>query len=257
MAKYIKHPRQKGKYMCPICDYGHAVGKSRQAVTNHYNKVHAGVKAEETVDISSSSFPSSEFSAQESKESTPPLPQEDDIDDSTPNWLEFDVQESEAEIEHESLPPIANTVLKSWYSSGGMPKTQENLKQFYAQQAKMMRWFFNGIIDPLVSWYGKSVTSKPSFEIKRTPQEWELFEGISQQWLEYRQIVLPVTPDIMMAGCIGSFYVPQMWKIQKQKDRSKSFSPLAIWRRWRKRKNLKAEAKRNPLNVNKDESPYA
>ena len=95
------------------------------------------------------------------------------------------------------------------------------------------------------------------YEIKRTPQVWALFEGISEQWLEYRQIVLPVTPDIMMAGCIGSFYVPQIYNIQRNRDKTKSFSPLSVWRRWRMKRKLRKEAKRNPLNTNEDGSPYA
>mgnify|MGYP003149386926 CR=1 FL=1 len=267
MAKYVKHPRQKGKYMCPVCDYGHAVGKSRQAVTNHYNKCHLEGDDE---DISSISFPASSSkedgletsTISHSVESEPssPSPSNQEIennDDSEPSWLNFDTSESFESASHESLPPVANTVLNHWKNSGGIPRTKENLKQFYQQQAKMMRWFFNGLVDPLVSWYGKSLTSNEKFEIKRTESEWELFEGISEQWLEYRQIVLPVTPDVMMAGCIGSFYVPQIYKIQKNKDKSKSFSPLSVFRRWRLRRKLKREVKRNPLNSNEDGSPYA
>ena len=121
----------------------------------------------------------------------------------------------------------------------------------------MMRWFFNGVVDPLFSWYGKAVTSNEKFEITRNAQEWELFEGISQQWLEYRQIVLPVTPDVMMAGCVGSFYVPQVWNIHKNRDKSKTFGFRGMYQRWKLKRKLKREARRNPLNENKDEAPYA
>tara|TARA_R100000963_G_C4642081_1_gene105698 strand:+ start:1664 stop:2437 length:774 start_codon:yes stop_codon:yes gene_type:complete len=257
MAKYEKHPRQKGKYQCTVCDYGHSVGKSRQAVTNHYNKVHKEGDSS-TINISSSSdideSKESKINSFPISETPPPLEEQEGQE---PAWLNFETTDSSEEVSHESLPLVANTVLSHWNKSGGFPQTKENLAQFYQQQAKMMRWFFNGIVDPFVSWYGKSITSNAKFEIKRNESEWQLFEGISQQWLEYRQIVLPVTPDIMMAGCIGSFYVPQIYKIQKNKDKSKSFSPLSIFRRWRLRKKMKAEIKRNPLNENRDETPHA
>ena len=264
MAKYLKHPRQKGKYMCPVCDYGHAVGKSRQAVTNHYNKVH--LEGDSVGNDTDTSFPPIESKEEEihnssiSSESSSPSPSIQEIennDDNEPSWLNFETDFSEEKVSHESLHHVANTVLNHWRNSGGFPKTKENLKQFYQQQAKMMRWFFNGIVDPLVSWYGKSITSNEKFEIRRSESEWELFEGISEQWLEYRQIVLPVTPDIMMAGCIGSFYVPQIYNIQRNRDKTKSFSPLSVWRRWRMKRKLRKEAKRNPLNTNEDGSPYA
>ena len=248
MPKYIPHPRQKGKYMCPVCDYGHAVGKSRQAVTNHYNKTHMGGDSK---DIESKQVEKNVHSSKISSDSTEPPAisiDSEDNNDEKPSWLNFDTTPNDEKFEHESLPSIATTVLSQWNKTGGMPRTKENLEMFYKQQAKIMRWFFNGVIDPLVSWYGKSLTSNDKFNISRSPQEWELFEGISQQWLEYRQIVLPVTPDVMMGACIGSFYVPQIYKIQKNRDKSKSFSPLGIYRRWRLKKRMKAEARRNPLN---------
>tara|TARA_R110000824_G_scaffold23169_3_gene83527 strand:+ start:1170 stop:1967 length:798 start_codon:yes stop_codon:yes gene_type:complete len=265
MAKYIKHSRQKNKFQCPSCEYGSSVGKSRQAVTNHFNKTHKDIgKSNSIGDISEEVLISSSFQSSEEKGSDvvgtnaepSPIETEDDLQ---PDWLNFSFNEEEGStpMEHESLPPIATSVLSHWHQSGGIPQTQENLRAFYKQQARMMRWFFNGVLDPLVSWYGKSVTSNEKFEIKRTSQEWELFEGISEQWLEYRQIILPVTPDIMMAGCIGSFYVPQVWNITKNRDKSKSFGFRGMYKRWKLKRRLKAEAKRNPLNVNEEVEPYA
>lgn len=264
MAKYIKHPRQKGKYMCPVCEYGSNVGKSRQAVTNHFNKTHKDITVSDSIgDISEDNLISS-FQPSEEKDESEDMGIKSDsapieTDDTAPDWLNFSFENEETSqpLEHESLPPIATSVLSHWHNSGGIPQTQENLRAFYKQQARMMRWFFNGVLDPLVSWYGKSVTSNEKFEIKRSAQEWELFEGISEQWLEYRQIILPVTPDIMMAGCIGSFYVPQVWNITKNRDKSKSFGFRGMYKRWKLKRRLKAEAKRNPLNDNKDELPYA
>lgn len=265
MAKYEKHPRQKGKYQCPVCDYGHAVGKSRQAVTAHYNKHHADLISQsagengENDSVSSNVIPDASISdtLSTSEVNSPVDPELND--DTKPNWLNFSL-EGEEEVDsnyNESLPPIATSVLSHWYQSGGFPQTQEGLQAFYKQQARMMRWFFNGVVDPLFSWYGKAVTSNEKFEITRNAQEWELFEGISQQWLEYRQIVLPVTPDVMMAGCVGSFYVPQVWNIHKNRDKSKTFGFRGMYQRWKLKRKLKREARRNPLNENKDEAPYA
>ena len=46
MAKYEKHPTNEDKYQCPKCDYGSEVGKSRQAVSAHFNKEHQEKKVE-------------------------------------------------------------------------------------------------------------------------------------------------------------------------------------------------------------------
>ena len=89
MAKYLKHARQKNKYKCSVCDYGESVGKSRQAVTNHYNKSHKEGDSEH----SSSSFTESlgEIKNPTSIEEEPKIKIEDN-DDSKPDWLNFETE---------------------------------------------------------------------------------------------------------------------------------------------------------------------
>jgi hypothetical protein len=234
MAKYEKHDTDEGKYQCPVCQYGHGVGngKSRQSVSRHYNALHA--------------------------EETPPAPttpktktdapkrvdvKEDENDDSTPSapeWLTFDMGEEEGEEPSTvSISPTAASVLKGMAAGADPPSSPKALKDFYEQQGKMMRWVFAGAIDPIVSWYGKSITTNPEFKIKRSRADWELFETVSANWLEYHGVQLPITPNIIMAGTIASMYAPVFVKIQRERDPKKP----SLLKRWRARRALRKALK--------------
>ncbi len=73
-----------------------------------------------------------------------------------------------------------------------------------------------------------------------------MMENITAEWLEYRQISLPITPDVMMIGCVGALYAPVIVKVQKNRHPSKKgFGIFRRFKAWRaKRKMLKT----NPLN---------
>ena len=74
MPKYEKHDVDEGRYQCPLCDYGHGEGngKSRQAISSHWNKVHKETEK-------SASTPTLEGENVEIREST------------KPQWLNFAV----------------------------------------------------------------------------------------------------------------------------------------------------------------------
>lgn len=234
MAKYEKHDTDEGKYQCPVCQYGHGEGngKSRQSVSRHYNALHA----EES--------PSAPTTPKDETEATQRVDvneaENDDSTPQTPEWLTFDMgEESDEDPSTVSISPTAASVLKGMAAGADPPKSPKALKDFYEQQGRMMRWVFAGAIDPLMSWYGKSITTNPDFTIKRSRADWELFETVSANWLEYHGIQLPITPNIIMAGTIASMYAPVFLKIQRERDPKKP----SLFRRWRQRRALRKALK--------------
>jgi len=234
MAKYETHLHDEGKYQCPICEYGHGRGngKSRQSVSRHYNASHA----EE-----SDSAPTTP--KQDLSETVRVDVKEEEFDDSTPSapeWLTFDMgEESEEEVATVSISPTAASVLRGMAAGADPPTSPKALKEFYEQQGRMMKWIFAGAVDPIVSWYGKSITTNPDFSIQRSKSDWELFETVSANWLEYHGVRLPITPDIIMVGTLASFYAPVLVKMQKERDPKKP----SLFRRWRARRAMRKAVK--------------
>tara|TARA_R110001606_G_scaffold389173_1_gene555080 strand:+ start:521 stop:1288 length:768 start_codon:yes stop_codon:yes gene_type:complete len=243
MAKYEKNP--DGKYQCPICEYGHGSenGKSRQSVTKHYNSNHAE-KAEEPP-LKPTESPTATIGPKD--EEDPILRVDvkegpaDDFEPSTPDWFTFDMSEDELSDDPVtvSISPTASTVLRGMATGGEPPSSPKAIREFYEQQGKMMRWIFAGGVDPLISWYGKGITADENFNIKRSSSDWELFEDVSSTWLEYHGIQVPVTPDIIMAGTVLSFYAPVFAKIHKQRDPNRP----TILSRWRSRRAMRKALK--------------
>lgn len=237
MAKYEKN--EQGKFQCPICEYGHNdLGKSRQSVSKHFNALHA----EKTADAP--------IPPKEEKEVTESVDViGEDIGDETPTvpeWLTFDMgEEGEGEAVTVELSPTASQVLKGLAAGQELPTNPKALKDFYKQQGKMMKWVFAGGIDPIFAWYGRGVTADPSFEIKRSASDWALFEDVSSNWLEYHGVTLPITPDIIMAGTLASFYIPVLAKIQKKRDPSRP----SFFKKWRSRRAMK-KALKNEAEIN-------
>ena len=239
MAKYEKHSTDEGKYQCPLCDYGHGEGKgkSRQAVSKHYNALHGTETPEAPITP---------------KEDLEPKIRVDVIEDiieddepKTPDWLTFDMSGEDDEQPTISISPTASTILKGMAKGNEPPKSGKAMREYYQQQGKMMGWVFAGVVDPLFTWYGRAITSDAKFEIKRTKKDWDLFEEVSASWLEYHEWNMPITPDIIMAGTIGSFYAPVLMKINRKRDPSKPsfFKRLMLRRKMRKQiKKDKEEA---------------
>jgi hypothetical protein len=245
MAKYEKHPTDEGKYQCTISDYGHGKGngKSRQAVSKHYNTLQGEKLADAPIIPQDDLEPNIRVDVIE-----------DVIEDEkpdTPDWLTFDMSSQEEEQPTISISPTASTILKGMAKGNEPPKSGKAMREYYQQQGKMMGWVFAGVVDPLFTWYGRSITNDVKFEIKRTKKDWQLFEEVSASWLEYHEWNMPITPDIIMAGTIGSFYAPVVMKINRKRDPSKPsfFKKLMLRRKMRKQvKKEKEEASRWTLN---------
>lgn len=221
MPKYEKHSTDEGKYQCPICDYGHGEGngKSRQAVSKHFDKLHSDPPLEAEIPISL------DIEIEEN-------------DDTKPEWLSFDMSSEDEEIKPQTISPLAASFIKGM-SNRELPTTQKELREYYQSQGKMLSWLFTGIIDPLISWYGRAITTDSNFKIQRSDSDIELLTNSSAQWLEYRQIQLPITPDIIMATTVGSMYVPIMYKIHRKRDPNRP----SFFKRWKMRRALRKAMK--------------
>jgi len=248
MAKYILHASDEKKYQCPLCDYaqGEGNGKSRQAVSGHFNKIH-GEKSEVPFTL-----PTSDVATENLHETSPspPLESEDDVleieEDEIPDWYSVDFGEETTNAPTASIPHAAMGFLEAMGKGAPKGKSVSAMKAWFAQQAKVVRWGFAGILDPLISWWGKGTMMDPSFNIERTEKEWSMMENITSEWLEYRQISLPITPDVMMIGCVGAMYAPVIVKVQRNRHPSKKgvgvFKRFKAWRIQRRMKKV------NPLN---------
>lgn len=224
MARYIAHPEIENKFMCSLCDYG-SNGMSRQSVNNHFKKTHTEIEEPEIMIDEEVLL----------KADGEPL-----ID---PDWMRVRDTE-EGEIKFSSLPPAAKGALKFFSSNREPPKAGSSLKAFYSKQGKMLTWFFRGIIDPLIQAYGRGVMGEKGkdFSIKRSKDEWQLFEGIATEWVEYREVSIPVSPDMLMIGCVGSFYVPPLKVIHQKRDPAKPslFGRLKMRiTKWRVKREIK------------------
>ena len=226
MAKYEKHSTDPNKYQCPECDYSHGEGngKSRQGVSIHFKKTHENI---EEIPVE-------------------PITEEirvEEFDDTKPEWLNFDMSNEEDESATVSISPLASTLLRGMVSDEEVPKSAKAMKEYYKQQGKMMRWIFSGFVDPIFGWWGKSITADETFEVKRTSSDWELFEDASTNWLEYHGMSIPLTPDMVMVGTIGSFYLPVIATVHRKRDPSR----MSIFKKWRTRRALKKALKQNAV----------
>ncbi len=241
MAKYEKNPDDEGKYQCPICEYGHGAGngKSRQSVTKHYNALHLEETENEPIIPKVENIESQRVDVNDEE-----IEEFDDTTPSVPDWLTFDVSEELDESVTVELNPSMNSILRGMASGAEPPSSPKAMKEFYVQQGKMMRWMFAGFVDPLVSWYGRSVTMDAEFEIRRSSSDWTLFEEVSANWLEYHGLRLPVTPDVIMLGTVASFYLPVLGQIRKKRDPNRPSFIKKWWTRRKLRRKLKKEAER-------------
>jgi len=216
VSKYEKHDFDDGKYQCPVCEYGHGEGngKSRQAVSAHHTKAHSQKSEEIPLD--------------------PPLEA-----DNPKSWLDYEMPEVDEQATV-STAPLADTVLRGALASEqSVPKSPKALKEFYRQQGKMMRWLFSGFVDPIFSWWGRGVMADPDFEIKRSSSDWELFEDASANWLEYRGLTVPLTPDVVMLGTVATFYAPVLVKVRAKRDPTRK----SWFQRWKARRAVRKALK--------------
>ena len=229
MAKYEKNPLDEGKYQCPICEYGRGAGggRSRAAVSRHYNATHLEAGESKT---STTSIPSISTQAEIQPDGQTVAAYEKTAT-AIPTWLNFDMSEGDGAPETSSINTAAKATIQGLLRNPESIKSEKELEEFHTQQARMMKWLFKGGVDPALEWWARAVTSDEKFSIERSSSDWELFEDVAKSWLEYRGIVLPITPDVVMVGTLGAFYAPVVVKMNKNRDPSRP----TLFKRLRKR----------------------
>ena len=246
--KYEKHSTDEGKYQSTIDRYGHGKGngKSRQAVTKNHDKVMAAMPVLEVAEVAEVKEEVEEVTEEvsEVKEEV-----EKPIEPEKPEWLNVEFDGSDMEDEQiQSIPTPVRGLLETMAGQQDPPavKTPAQVQAWYKQQARLVRHFLAGIVDPIFAWWGKAITADEGFTIERSEGEWEMTEGVTEQWLAYHQISFMVNPNILMAGTLGALYVPQVVKMQKQRDPTRVGFFGKIWSKIKRRRALRKALKENP-----------
>jgi len=231
LAKYEKNPDDDGKYQCPVCAYGSGPdgGRSRAAVSRHFNATHG----DDSPPITSI------FNGEEKPSEGPTVAESKTEASEGPAWLDFDLGASDEEAATVSLHTAARATIEGVMRNPESIRGEKELSEFYTQQARMLRWVFKGGVDPALEWWARAVTTDEKFTIKRSSSDWELFEDVAKAWLEYRQIALPITPDFVMVGTLGAFYVPVLAKVRAKRDPNRP----TMLKRWRKRRAMRRALK--------------
>ena len=238
--KYIKHEYDEGKFQSTIDGYGHGPGngKSRQAVTKNHNKVESSrtFEPEGSFDVPLvESVPESEVKVEE-PEST------------GPDWLNIEFDGAEVGEQVQSIPAPIRGLLgaMSGQQDPHAVRTPAQIQAWYAQQARLVRYFLAGIVDPTVSWWMKGITADPDIKIERSHAEWEMTEAVTEQFLQHNQISVMVNPNILMAGMLSALYVPPVVKAVRQRDPNRKSAIGGFFQRWKKRRAIKKALKENP-----------
>lgn len=238
--KYEKHPTDEGKFQSTIDDYGHGIGngKSRQAVSKNHDKIvksqkadlHAVMETEPMLESQPESEPESEVKVKEE----------------SPDWLNIDFGDEPNE-EHSIPLPIQGLIgAMSGQADPGAVRTPAELRAWYAQQARLVRYFLAGIVDPTVSWWMKGITADPEMEIRRSQAEWDMTEAVTEQFLAHNQISVMVNPNLLMAGMMGALYVPPVVKAVRKRDPTRKSAIGGFFQRWKTRRAMRKALKENP-----------
>jgi hypothetical protein len=244
-TKYEKHATDKGKYQSTIDEYGHGIGngKSRQAVSKNHNKIidSQGVTVAEAVEVPDSESEPNVIESEPDVSIPSPEPP-------TPDWLNIEFDGSEVDEQVQSIPAPIRGLLGAM--SGQMDphavKTPAQMQAWYAQQARLVRYFLAGIADPALSWWARGITANPEFTIERSHQEWEMTEAVTEQFLHHNQISVMVNPNLLMGGMMAALYVPPVVKAVRERDPNRKGVVGGWLQRWRQRRAIRKALKENP-----------
>ena len=240
--KYMKHEFDEGKFQSTIDDYGHGPGngKSRQAVTKNHNKVEAEREGMVTIgrepEPQVESVPESEMKVEEPESSGP-------------DWLNIEFDGADVEGEQvQSIPAPIRGLLgaMSGQQDPHAVRTPAQIQAWYAQQARLVRYFLAGVVDPTVSWWMKGITADPDIKIERSHAEWEMTEAVTEQFLQHNQISVMVNPNLLMAGMLSALYVPPVVKAVRKRDPNRKSAIGGFFQRWKQRRAVRRALKENP-----------
>jgi len=225
MARYEKHETDEGKYQSTFDGYGHGEGngKSRQSINRHFKKNESFLES-----VVESVTESVDDTSTES--------------DTVHKWRTVN-DESPGDSKLSSLPSPARSMLKT-FSTPDKKRSKAEKEVFQKKQSKMIRYFFSGVIDPLTSAYCRGVMGErgQGWNLERTAEDWELFESVTESWIEYHEFNIPMNPDLLMLGCLGSYYAPPIYHAHKnpRPDRVGVFGKIkGRFIRWRAKRKMK------------------
>ena len=238
MSKAVPSVGNPEKWACSACDYGHDVGKSRNAVYKHFKKHHQNDSVKETKTTNSSlNFSGSQSSVSENEnlhkieDST----EKDDFvksesistESSDDKWgsIEWDENDvSETDVKPKGIP----NVVKNLGQGGFDPRTQGHL----------VRLGFRAL-DRAVTHYGRGVMSDPSYKIERSEEDYDALEQSTVQMMMHYGVSVPVNPLMLWSVTVGTAYAPPLMHIRKNADpnRPKKGILRAILGRFRRKRS--------------------
>jgi len=208
------------KWGCSQCDYGHDVGKSRNAVYKHFKAHH-----QTNIENPSNSTKSEEFSTG----SQYPDPESPKITQNPENDENEDFVKNES-ISNDENP--SNSTETGWgeidwneSDSGEAPKTRTipNAVKMAGQgfdprtQGHLVRMGFKAL-DRALSHYGRGVMSNPEYSIERSEGDYDALEQSTVDMMVHYGVSVPVNPLMLWSVTVGSAYAPPLMHIRKNAD---------------------------------------
>lgn len=222
MARAVK--RDDGLYQCNDCEYGHDVGKSRQAVYKHWKKVHGQEAEDETM-----------IHIEETREPTDDL---EDVDEwGSIGWLSPD---EEADVVPDTIPSPMRRLAQA-QGDAALTAAQRVMEK------SLVRYSFMGL-DRLLTWYGRSLMTDQEWELRRSQNDYDVLQDTTMAMMDAYGIRVPASPWMIWGTVVGSAYVPPVIHIQRNADPSKRrrFRFLGFLGRIRNPFKRRKKARRDP-----------
>ena len=238
--KAISSRANPQKWGCSQCDYGHDVGKSRNAVYKHF-KAHHQTTIENPQDHAKSEEFStgSQYSVSETDNlhkieenaenddfvKNDPISSDENSSNSTESgWGEIDWNETDSGEVPKSRT-IPNAVKMA--GQGFDPRTQGHL----------VRMGFKAL-DRALSHYGRGVMSDPEYSIERSEGDYDALEQSTVDMMVHYGVSVPVNPLMLWSVTVGSAYAPPLMHIRKNADPNRPKKGLlrGLFGRFRRRR---------------------
>ena len=250
----MSEPNPDGKYQCTACDYGHEIGKSRQAVIKHYKKTHVEKEEPNDAPIIDDTFeteekPDIEFIPIEEKEEVPQ-------DNEEPIWLSMGSDEDGPSEPKRLKAPIRDFLRSLRMQSQGVGSEPASRAELVAQRKvhhRLLTWIWGGA-DRLYTIWGKMMTQDRKYVYEKSQAENGILATATLDSLEYHNIDvnMMLNPDVVLAVTIGTFYGPETVKVvrKRKKGNTKFLSKIPFIGRFFREK--KREVKRSVIDTESD-----
>ena len=220
MGQVEKHPSDEGRYQSTVDEYGHGLGngKSRSAVYKHLSNLQKEVPVIEIVEE---------------------IPDEISLGETVQNPDEFDtiswLEPEDSEVPSSTIPAPIRKMASG--DASGLTEAQR------VGQDVLLRWGWNGLDRGLTIW-GRAVTGKEEFAVKRSPQDYDALTTASVNLMDSYGISVAMSPGLVFGIVVTSAYGPPIVEIVQNTDPSYAgrifgsikgviLSPFRLFRRMR------------------------